>query len=302
MIFSELYSAYYNTVAAIISRIIDGERDERRLKEEVLKLAFAESVLTILPSLKSERWQLVQRDMTTPIKHAPTMPLTEIERRWLASIVKDKRIALFKDTLPDLSDTTPLFTEEDYKIYDSYSDGDDYTDPDYIKRFRLLLSAIKSESPVRIVMTRSDGGRLTARCVPVKLEYSKKDDKFRVVTKGSPFVSSINLARIVSVKLIKSAGYDTKEKPAKAREMVLKITDERNALERVMLHFAHFEKRAERVSDKEYTLLVKYDKSDSAEMVTRVLTFGPYVELSSPVELREMLIKRLKKQISCGLK
>ena len=29
MIFSELYSAYYNTVASIISAILDGEHSER---------------------------------------------------------------------------------------------------------------------------------------------------------------------------------------------------------------------------------------------------------------------------------
>ena len=31
MIFSELYSAYYNTVAAILSAVIDGVRDESEL-------------------------------------------------------------------------------------------------------------------------------------------------------------------------------------------------------------------------------------------------------------------------------
>ena len=40
MIFSELYSAYYNTVAEIISRIIDGERDERKLQKIVSEHAF----------------------------------------------------------------------------------------------------------------------------------------------------------------------------------------------------------------------------------------------------------------------
>ena len=35
MIFSELYSAYYNTVAAILSKIIDGERSERELQKLV---------------------------------------------------------------------------------------------------------------------------------------------------------------------------------------------------------------------------------------------------------------------------
>ena len=36
MIFSELYSAYYNTVAAIISGIIDGEHSEKELQKIVL--------------------------------------------------------------------------------------------------------------------------------------------------------------------------------------------------------------------------------------------------------------------------
>ena len=69
MIFSELYSAYYNTVAAIISRIIDGERSERELQKIVADHAFGESALTIMPSLKSGKWQLVREDMTTPLEH-----------------------------------------------------------------------------------------------------------------------------------------------------------------------------------------------------------------------------------------
>ena len=32
MIFSELYSAYYNTVAAILSAILDGEHSEQELQ------------------------------------------------------------------------------------------------------------------------------------------------------------------------------------------------------------------------------------------------------------------------------
>ena len=65
MIFSELYSAYYNTVAAIISGILDGEHSEKELQKIVTAHAFGESILTILPSLKSEMWQLVHSDMTT---------------------------------------------------------------------------------------------------------------------------------------------------------------------------------------------------------------------------------------------
>ena len=34
--------------------------------------------------------------------------------------------------------------------------------------------------------------------------------------------------------------------------MVVYVTDERNALEQSMLHFAHFEKEAQRMDDKTY--------------------------------------------------
>ena len=62
MIFSELYSAYYNAIAAIISRIIEGERSEKELQKIVVEHAFGESLLTIMPALKSEKWQIVHSD------------------------------------------------------------------------------------------------------------------------------------------------------------------------------------------------------------------------------------------------
>ena len=45
MIFSELYSAYYNTIAAILSRIIEGEHSEKELQKIVAERAFGESLL-----------------------------------------------------------------------------------------------------------------------------------------------------------------------------------------------------------------------------------------------------------------
>ena len=83
MIFSELYSAYYNTVAAIISKIIDGENSEKELQKVVSKYAFSESVLTIMPSLKNGKWQVVAPDMTTMLEHKPTMPMTKLQKQWI---------------------------------------------------------------------------------------------------------------------------------------------------------------------------------------------------------------------------
>ena len=119
MIFSELYSAYYRTVAAILSAILDGEKNEKALQDIVIRHAFGESVLTILPALKTEKWQLVHTDMTTPIRHKPTLPLTTLQKRWLKAISLDPRVQLFGVDFPALEDVTPLFTPEDHYVYDS---------------------------------------------------------------------------------------------------------------------------------------------------------------------------------------
>ena len=49
-----------------------------------------------------------------------------------------------------------------------------------------------------------------------------------------------------------------------------------------MLHFAHFEKQAECIGRRKYLLRINYDLSDEAEMVIRILSFGPMVRVLEP--------------------
>ena len=102
MIFSELYSAYYRTVSEILRAIIEGEHSEKDLQKIVSDHAFGESVLAILPALKSEKWQLMRPDMTTPLAHKPTLPLTTLQKRWLKAISLDPRVRLFGVSFPAL--------------------------------------------------------------------------------------------------------------------------------------------------------------------------------------------------------
>ena len=303
MIFSELYSAYYNAIAAILGAILDGEGDERALQAIVAKHAFGESVLTVLPSLKSEKWQLVRKDMTTPLGHHPTMPLTTLQKQWLKAITLDPRFRLFGVKIPGLEDVAPLFTPEDYHVYDKYGDGDPYEDADYIARVRTILAAMRSGGQLKIEMTTRKGGTIFVRCHPVRLEYSEKDDKFRLITAGWHSVSTVNLSRIVSCVPYtgqKTLGHEMVE--AEQELLTLRVVDERNALERVMLHFAHFEKQAERMEGNAYLLRIKYTRDDENELVIRVLSFGPFVEVIGSEDFKKLVVERLKKQKNCGLK
>ena len=302
MIFSELYSAYYNAVAKILTELLNGEKDEKKLAKTVSEYAFGESFMTVIPSLKSGKWQLVKDGMIPVVGNIPTMPLTVLQKRWLRSVMDDGRIKLFGVEFDGLSEVEPLFTKDDYYIYDKYLDGDNFTDEGYIERFRTVLKVINEKLPLEVHMTSRVGNRLCKTVIPERLEYSEKDDKFRLVTKGTRFVYTINLARITECRIPeKIYGTDFENLEKQYGTFTLKINNQRNALERCMLHFAHFEKRAEKISEDEYMLTVKYDRDDTTELVIRVLSFGPMVEVTGPEDFRNLIIERLKKQKNCGL-
>ena len=303
MIFSEVYSVYYNTVAKIISFAIDGERREREFQRIVTEEAFGESIMTIVPALKNGRWQIMTPELTPTLEHKPSMPLTTLQKQWLKAISLDPRIRLFGVELEGLDDVEPLFTSEDYVVYDKYGDGDPFLDEKYIERFRFLLSAIRDKAPIKVNMTNKNGRNVYFRCIPVGLEYSEKDDKFRLITSGCRFMATVNLSKITAC-----ARYTGDEKTSTTRRetridtLTLKITDERNALERVMLHFAHFEKKVEKLGKREYLVSIRYDHSDEQEMVIRVLSFGPLVKVVEPESFICFIKDKLTKQKNCNLR
>ena len=302
MIFSELYSAYYNTVAKIMEVAFNPEATEKDMQRCVMEEAFSESVLTILPALKSGKWPLLHEDLSPALLHKPTMPLTNLEKRWLKAIAGDPRVKLFDVAFPELNDVEPLFTRDDYKIYDQYSDGDPFEDEAYIKHFRLMLSAIRSDRPAQMTMVNRHGKEVRVRFYPKGFEYSLKDDKIRILAAGCKF-RQFNLGRVLSCDFYNGRG-PWREKPQAERrkDLTLLITDERNALERAMLHFAHFEKQVKRIDERRYLLHLRYYESDETELVIRMLSFGPYIKVLAPDRFVSLMRERLIAQKSCGLR
>ena len=303
MIFSELYGAYYNTVASILKEAIRAPVSAETLRQLIAENAFGESLLSVEPSLTGGRWQLLQSDGTTPLEHIPTMPLTLLQRRWLKAIALDPRIRLFPVELPEDPDVTPLFTPEDYYIFDKYADGDPFEDEAYIRRFRMILEAIRDRAPLQINTLNRNGGITYVVMLPKYLEYSEKDDKFRLFGNGNRYGRVVNLGRIVSCKPYRKP---FEEKPDDAffhqmREVTFDLVNERNALERVLLHFAHFEKEAAETGENRYRVTVRYEKSDETEMVIRVLSFGPMLCVTGPPHFENLIKERLLKQRNCEL-
>lgn len=308
MLFSEIYSAYYNTVASIISCSQQGKLDSDLLFKIVKESAFPESFMTIGSALETGKWPLVKKDYSTNIQNIPTMPLSILQKRWLKALCNDKRIRLFvSDEVLErlknqLQDVEPLFTENDYYLYDKYSDGDPYDDSEYIKNFRTVLEAIHQKKTISVEYTGRFGQQKRFICAPCKIEYSEKDDKFRIISKIKNRHSILNIARINSCELTENSNVDDlseEDLPDNRRTSVtLEIYDERKAMERVMLAFAHFEKSAVQISDDVYQLILNYDSFDETELVVRVLSFGPMVKVIEPQSFVKLIQERIESQIN----
>ncbi|MDD7718060.1 MAG: WYL domain-containing protein [Eubacteriaceae bacterium] len=303
MIFNEIYSAYYNAVAAIIKKAIINPVGRSELHQIVQENAFGESVPSIEQSIYGEKWQLIKKDGTTPIENIPDMPLTLIQKRWLKAVSLDKRMKLFVDEPLDFGDVEPLFTSDDIEIFDKYSDGDNYTDEQYIHNFRLILDAIRNKYPLNIRTRTRSGAEINLVILPKYLEYSEKDDKFRLIGSGSSSAATINLSRIVSCMPCSSIDRKSfsNRVSARQRQVVFQLSDERNALDRVLMSFAHFRKEAEQLDDRHYQVTVFYDKDDETELLIRILSFGPMIKVIAPVYFKNLIKERLKRQKNCGL-
>lgn len=308
MLFSEIYSAYYNTVASIISCSQQGKLDSDLLFKIVKESAFPESFMTIGSALETGKWPLIKKDYSTNIQNIPTMPLSVLQKRWLKALCNDKRIRLFVNDevlerlKKQLQDVEVLFNENDYYLYDKYSDGDPYDDPEYIKNFRTVLDAIHQKKTISVEYTGRFGQQKRFICAPYKIEYSEKDDKFRIISKVRNRHSILNIARINSCELIENANTEDLSEddlPDNRRTSVtLEIYDERKAMERVMLAFAHFEKSAVQISDDVYQLTLNYDSFDETELVVRVLSFGPMVKVIEPQSFVKLIQERIESQIN----
>lgn len=297
MLFHEIYGSYYNTVAAVIGAAQSGTLSQKELSRIISEKAFGESILSIPDNLADESWPFLRKDLTTPIEHTPATPLTTVQKQWMKAVCLDPRIQLFQPDMTGLDDVEPLFTPDTFVYYDRYSNHDPFEDAQYIAHFRTILTAMKEKRYIRVQFRGHLGTRHNFLCIPYKLEYSPKDDKFRLLTAIDKQIMTINLSRIRSCRIEES--YPEEEyQPVNYREksIVFDLTDDRNALERVMLHFSDLEKETVKLDDTHYRVTLYYKRDDETELVIRILSFGSVLRVISPSSFIHLLNDRIRKQ------
>ncbi|MBQ9063869.1 MAG: WYL domain-containing protein [Blautia sp.] len=295
MLFHEIYGSYFRTVSLILKEALSGNLTGRELNRLVQEQAFGESFMTIPDGLKGEKWRLMHKDLSVPFSEEPSMPVTLLEKRWLKSLLLDERIQLFQPDMTGLEDIRPLFTPDMVVYYDRYTDGDDYQDTEYIEHFRTILQALREKRNLFVSFETGHNSKPGIVVTPYYLEYSEKDNRFRLIAAGKRRRWAINLSRI------RECAFAYYDQPMKMKEAVtdyvtFELEDRRNALERVLLHFSHLEKETKRMDDKKYRVTLKYDRQDETEMVIRILSFGPVIRVTEPERFASLIKERIERQ------
>ena len=292
MLFNEIYSGYYLATSSILREALHGTLTKKKFADIVNEYAFGESFITILAGLQGGKWHLLNDDFTTELENDPVMPLTILQKRWLKSLISDPRIKLFEPDISGLEDVEPLFDSKIITYYDRYTDGDNYDDEKYIASFRTILRALREGKNLRIIFeTRLHEAR-EINITPHYLEYSEKDDRFRLVGADEKFRWIVNLSRIIRCELETSGQFH--ELPEGIIDSVtFELVDKWNAMERVLLHFSHLQRETKRINENKYRITIYYDHYDETEILIRILSFGSTIRVTEP----ESFISRLKARI-----
>ena len=297
MVFNEVYSAYYKVISKMLKYAVKKELNKELMYKIIKEVAFEESSLSIVPAIEKEKWQLLTKELKTPIANEPEPCLTGIEKAWLKTIFSDPKAALFYNKKEELKEEG-LFSLNDIVFFDRYTDRDDYTSEEYIGIFKTALRALKERRKLRIHFVSGKGRAMKGLYIPLKIEYSDKEDKFRLLCVLNGKVYTVNFARIVKCSLSKEKfGENIKVSEVPLRTLVFDVIDKRKTLERAMMKFSHYKKEIEKIGEDSYKVVLKYDKDEETDVVIQLMSFGSYINVISPPKIKKEISRRLKRQM-----
>ncbi len=305
-IFSEIYGTYYFIVNQILSQNRPLAAEE--IREIIQNSGYKETLLHLEPQLLLEgNWDLLRKenDAFIPIIPAIQPVYREFERRFLKTILNDSRIALFLSSEEQakwqnhLEDVTPLFSGSDIFYFDQFADGDIYTDSNYIKCFKVILEAIQTNKHVYLEYEQSQKRLLTGVFNPQILEFSQKNNRFRLqarlVQNNTDY--TLNMQQILSAVLKEESSCKPFASEPATKTIHCTLYNQRNALERAMLHFASYQKVTKQLDDETYQLAISYPAQVESELLIQILSFGPMLRVTAPSAFIHLLKHRLQRQM-----
>lgn len=296
-LFSEVNSLYYQLMTKVL-QTETLEQQQQLLDQD----GFKETPFEMLNYLKDDEagWHLLKNHRSI-LNHPPQpFPLTKLEKAWLAAIQQDPKFNCVGEPF-DLEESEPLFAWQDYQYFDQFISEDNF-DEEYAEIIQQLLESIQQKNIVALnYQSAAKNGAVTDHLFqPLKLEYSAKNHKFRVIGKRKSDQSwkqvVFNCSDIRSIHVKEPFYSNSSQVHSKLCTIACEIKDDRGALERATFHFSNYRKTLERLDGTLYRMTIFYEKKDETELLINVLSFGARMKVIEPSYFVNLIKRRLTMQ------
>ncbi len=330
LVFCELFSAPFRELGQLLISLL---RDPQNVSEDRIK-KMKEAYAGSFAAVESEKKRKDQAEgfirtfldfrggrassiftLTegqTVRRPADLLPITSIEAQWLGNILRhplakgfleDAEIYGLLERLGEMD----LFDINEIVLYDQFTDVEEfYRQSDFGAALRMLRKAIRENRKVKIAYQSQYGRKSNYICSPVYLEYSRRDNRFRIqAVSGENAMKTFNLERIQNVTEMeetfdRAAAERVIENHAKENEceLVVFFNGTKNIPDRILTEFSCFRKKCVKWGSERYRMTLYYDRQDEREILVRLLGYGAMINVFNDTgDVRRELIERLENQL-----
>ncbi len=310
-LFHEIYGQYFAIAERVLQQLPMNKNEIQQVIEEN---GYGETLFHFADAFFNEEdaWHLVKKDKEcyrSILHQLPKRPVTLLEKQWLKTILQDDKIALFLTEAEQiylsnqLQEVSVLFGPEDIEYYDQFQTDDRFHNTKYQRTIHLLIAGIQKKLYLEIEYQGLDNQvNVTHQIKPDKIEYSHKNNKFRLKAKRQTKKNKwenclLNISEIQTVRLLKQHFENNSVQSMVEKSITCLLKDQRDTLERATFHFSNYRKVTQKLEgDAMYQLTIFYLAQDETELLIQILSFGPFLKVTAPNRFIQQIQYRLRKQ------
>ncbi|MBW6409058.1 WYL domain-containing protein [Clostridium weizhouense] len=253
-------------------------------------------------------YSILNNKDSIPIK----VRFSKLEKSWLNGMTKEPVVQalLGKETLEKLEAGLAEVKAGSNQVIEFTNKGKNDFDVDLeklSKDFYTILEGIINEKPILYSNVDKNGNEYNNQlALPIRIEYSLKDDKFRASLYSLEEKRSImvNLHTLKEVKIAQNFNSkvkkedvikNLKEKKYSKIPITIELEDIRGAMERCFMSLSSFERNSRIISENKYEIDIYYYTFEEDEVIRKIMSLGPYVKVKSPSRVRDIVIDNIKK-------
>lgn len=330
-LFDEVKNRYFHIIFNVLNECKDGISKDHILKivneeefqEKVIGKGFQTFEGLLLNEYEdNENFNLIQEEnglyypnIKGKKKSVVPVRLNNVEKMWLKNllneefiqfILSDATILKLKAALEDVegANTSHIIENTNKSILLGIEDLDMYKE-----NFRILIKAMVDGKIIKYCNVDKWGNEyIGKRALPVRIEYSVKDQRFR----ASMYSLDDNRPIMVNIFSLSDIELEENEKDQLDREtairrvhesryskepIVLEVTDKKAAMERCFMSFSEMERCSRCIGEDKYEMKLFYYTFEEEEIIRKILSLGPYVKVISPQRIREEVVKRIRRAL-----